>query len=171
MHFGIFDEERVRNLTLSGNRPILIRIFSPNTSKQEHTVITNKDSYIGILELYLKDYVENPKQNELKESFEKLNQFILENDFDEVIVHCSMGISRSPAIMICIAKMLNNSKLEEYIKRNFRLYNRIIVKELERFSYTVKDLKDETFLYDEQSNIGFNKHKTLSMKNFIIIEE
>jgi len=163
MHFGIFDEERVRNLMLSGNRPILIRIFSPNTSKEEQTIIRNEDSYIGILELYLKDYVENPKQNELKEIFEKLNQFILENCFDEVIVHCSMGISRSPAIMICIAKILNNYEMEKIIKEKFRFYNKLIVKEFEKYPYVIKKFETEEITCKNSNTLNPNSQKLLTI--------
>lgn len=42
------------------------------------------------------------------EMAKKLNQFILENDFDEIAIHCSAGISRSPAIGLCVAKILKS---------------------------------------------------------------
>lgn len=141
MYFGIFDEDTVTNLSLQGNRPILIRIFNPNTHVEEHTVIQNKDDYIDILELYLKDYVEESSSTELNDIFKKLNNFILSNDFDEVIVHCTMGISRSPAIMICVAKIIQHEFFEEVIKEYFKAYNRHIVKKFEEYPYQVKNMK------------------------------
>lgn len=167
MYFGIFDEETVTNLSLQGDRPILIRIFSPNTSIEEHTIIENKDDYIDILELYLKDYVEEPSSSELNDIFKKLNNFILNKDFDEVIVHCTMGISRSPAIMICIAKILQHKFFEEVIKEYFKAYNRYIVQKFEEYPYQVKNieitrllietpmyrLQDHTLEYDEEGSI------------------
>ena len=146
MYFGIFDEETVTNLSLHGNKPILIRIFNQNSSIEEHTVIQNEEDYINILELYLKDYVEDPNQNELNDTFEKLNDFILNNDFDEIIVHCTMGISRSPAIMICIAKMLKNKFFEDVVKEYFKAYNRHIVKSFEEYPYKVKELEIKSLL-------------------------
>ena len=146
MYFGIFDEDTVTDLSLQGNRPILIRVFSPNTSIEEHTIIKNKDDYIDILELYLKDYVDEPTENELNDIFKKLNDFILSNDFDEVIVHCTMGISRSPAIMICIAKILQHKFFEEVIKEYFKAYNRYIVQKFEEYPYQVKNVEIKRLL-------------------------
>ena len=72
---------------------------------------------------------------------EKLNNFILENDFDEVITHCAFGLSRSPAIMICIAKILENKFFEDVVKEYFKAYNRYIVKKFEEYSYKVKNIE------------------------------
>lgn len=141
MYFGIFDEDTVTNLQLKGNKPILVRIFSPNKKDEEKTIIENKEDYVDILELYIEDYVEEPDENELNDIFEKLNNFILENDFDEVITHCGFGLSRSPAIMICIAKILQNKFFEDVVKEYFKVYNRYIVKKFEEYPYKVKNME------------------------------
>ena len=141
MYFGIFDEDTVTNLELKGEKPILVRIFSPDMPDEEKTIIENEEEYINILELYIKDYVEEPSSTELNDIFEKLNNFILENDFDEVITHCAFGLSRSPAIMICIAKILQNKFFEDVIKEYFKAYNRYIVKKFEEYPYKVKNIE------------------------------
>ena len=141
MYFGIFDEDTVTNLELKGEKPILVRIFSPDMPDEEKTIIENEEEYINILELYIKDYVEEPSSTELNDIFEKLNNFILENDFDEVIVHCAFGLSRSPAIMICIAKILENKFFEDVVKEYFKSYNRYIVKKFEEYPYKVKNIE------------------------------
>ena len=76
----------------------------------------------------------------------RLRPFILSNDFDEVIVHCTMGISRSPAIMICIAKILQHKFFEEVIKEYFKAYNRYIVQKFEEYPYQVKDVEIKRLL-------------------------
>lgn len=40
----------------------------------------------------------------------KINEFILNNDFDEILVHCTAGISRSPAVMSYIDLILDDKK-------------------------------------------------------------
>lgn len=95
-YFGIFDEKSVCNLKLKGEKTILIRILEPNNITK--IPINNIDDYIDVLELYIYDYVNKVNDNILNKNFFLLNQFILNNNFDEIIVHCSLGISRSPAI-------------------------------------------------------------------------
>lgn len=34
------------------------------------------------------------------------------------MVHCALGVSRSPAIMICISRILGNYQMEEIINEN-----------------------------------------------------
>lgn len=137
-YFGIFNETAVKNLKLNGKKSILIRIFEPNSFTSEHYQILNATSYQAILELYLHDYVKEIRENTLNEEFLKLNKFILQNDFDEIIIHCTLGVSRSPAIMICVAKILKNIELEIWIKNKFQHYNQYIVSSFEKFLISLK---------------------------------
>lgn len=73
----------------------------------------------------------------------KLNDFIINNDFDEVITYCALGISRSPAIMICISKILKSPLMEKLIKENYKFYNKSIVNEFEKFPYQSKSFNDK----------------------------
>ena len=61
-YFGIFNETAVTNLKLNRKKAILIRIFEPNCSSNEHYKIYNEASYQAILELYLYDYVKEKKK-------------------------------------------------------------------------------------------------------------
>lgn len=155
-YFGIFDERRVSSIELNSSRSILVRILEPSGDRKYF--IKNISNYNNVLELYLPDYVNATKKEELDEIFEKLNNFILDNDFDEVIVHCSLGISRSPAIMICIAKILDNVGLENFVKEKFRFYNRFIVDAFDRYEYNIKKIEDNKFIYayDNLTNSNFS---------------
>lgn len=169
MYFGIFDEDTVTNLELKGEKPILVRIFSPDIPDEEKTIIENEEEYINILELYIKDYGEEPDENELNDIFEKLNNFILENDFDEVITHCTFGLSRSPAIMICIAKILENKFFEDVVKEYFKAYNRYIVKKFEEYPYKVKNIEitrllRETTIYRLDRPLEFEEDGSIRLR-------
>lgn len=76
----------------------------------------------------------------LRDAFISLNQIILRNDFDEVIIHCVLGISRSPVIMICISRILGSIEMKQIVRDNFFNYNRIIVTEFEKFNYIKKEV-------------------------------
>lgn len=120
MYFGIYDDYTIRKLELKGSKPILIRILEPSYYKNGIPYqIDNLDKYNNILELYFDDIlVPKFQSNSVFFSVEmakKLNDFILENDFDEIAIHCNAGISRSPAIGLCVAKILKSTDMEQQI--------------------------------------------------------
>lgn len=164
MYYAIFDEQRVKNLKLRGTKTILIRILEPETIKPSK--IENIKDYVGILELHIKDYVSNIEEKELDPIFSKLNKFILTNDFDEIIIHCSLGISRSPAIMMCISQILNNKKLLLEIEKKFPFYNKLIIKEFQSYPYKSKNMKNKTFIFEKEKYIPIQKNSSK-----ILIEE
>ena len=49
--------------------------------------------------------------------------------------------------MICIAKILKNIELENWIKENFKHYNQYIVSSFEKYPYITKDIPDNNFIY------------------------
>ena len=146
MYYNILNSSSIQNYIPKGNTPILIRVLEPSykylgTPYQ----ITNIDKYKAVLELYLDDtkLTYDNKDNIFNyETAKILNDFILKNEFDEIVVHCSLGISRSPAIMICIAKILNNKKLENIIKKNYKFYNSHITDIFEKNNYSIKKIKN-----------------------------
>lgn len=161
MYIGIFNEYNVTNINLKGKKTILIRILEPSGDKK--TQIKNISNYIDVLELYLPDYVKKPNLNEIDETFNELNNFILDNDFDEIIIHCSLGLSRSPAIMLCIAKILNNKVLETIIKNNYKFYNKYILDAFMKCPYIVKDNYIKDIIYEPytiSNNLDNNQNKT-----------
>lgn len=167
MYYHICNEVNVRNYDLKGKKSILIRAL--NSSYRENGVpyqIENIDDYSAVLELYLDD-TPNEKYITLN-SFNidkalELNNFILENDFDEIVIHCTLGISRSPALMICVAKILGNEKLEEIIKHNYSLYNKFITQVFDCFNYTKKELFN--------NNVCGNVIKKEKVKDYLVEEE
>jgi len=145
MYFRICREDEVENIKLNGKESILIRIGCYND-------IRTKNLYKEILYLDIKDvvffeYVTIDFEMNLIDNFIKLNNFILENNFDEVIVHCALSISRSPAIMICISKILGCKKIEDFVKEGFSCYSKVIVSYFEQFDYIKKkcDIGDVIF--------------------------
>lgn len=148
MYVGIFDNIRVRNLKLKGKNKILIRIFDRDAYHVEKYNILNIDEYNDVLELYIKDISKFDDVSYLSYCFSELNDFLLANNFDEIIVHCSMGMSRSPAIMICIGYMLNNIKLVNMVKENYKFYNQVIVNEFLKYDYLTKEINDKEVVFD-----------------------
>ena len=166
MYLALMDEKRIKNFKPNGNNPILIRIFNPNSDIESFDDIKYIDCYKSVLGLYMKD-ITSMDNIDLEESFKLLNKFILDNNFDEIVIHCSMGISRSPAIMICIARILNNSMLEEEIKSRYKCYNRYIVDQFDNFKYISRDDVCSEFVFEDVCN--YLKRRVRSKDNFIII--
>lgn len=144
MYFSICDDYSIRNYMLKGKNSLLIRILEPSYDTNGIPYqINNIEQYKNVLELYIYDTIDNYNNQNTKYIFNYehakiLNDFIITNDFDEVVVHCSLGISRSPAIMICIAKILGNSELENIIKEKYKFYNLNIVDTFENYNYCIK---------------------------------
>lgn len=163
MYFSICNDVSIRNYRLKGNKSILIRILEPSFKKDGVPYkIGNITEYKDVLELYIEDtiigYEKVNKENVFNSETAKiLNEFILKNDFDEVVVHCSLGISRSPAIMICIAKILNNHKLEDLIKESYTFYNSYIVEIFEKTNYSIKEEKDSKII---EGNVLYRKNNS-----------
>lgn len=166
MYFHICNEVSVRNYKLEGKKSILIRLLEPSYKDNIPYEIDNVSSYSNILELYIDDTV-NDKYITLNSfNFDmalELNKFILENDFDEVVIHCALGMSRSPALMICVAKILGNENLEKIIKEKYDCYNKFIVQVFESFNYVKKE--------DIDDDILGNVIEKEAIKDYIIEEE
>lgn len=166
MYFHICNEVNVRNFELMGERSLLIRALEPSYKEKTPYKINNIDSYLDVLELYIDD-TPNEKYVTLNSfNFNKaleLNKFILENEFDEVVIHCALGMSRSPALMICVSKILGNKKLEELVKEKYDCYNQFIVEVFENFNYVEKDVSNNDVL----GNVTLN----VEMKEYLIEEE
>lgn len=137
MKFGIYSRYMVDDIVPTSKKAILIRIFSDYSDYFDMKYI---DLYSNVLELCIEDLCIKKDEDNLSDKFMELNKFILSNDFDEVIVHCTLGISRSPAIMICIAKILGCLEIENIVKNKFKCYNKIIVDEFANFDYLMKDI-------------------------------
>lgn len=157
MYFGISNCESIKKVQLKGQKTILIECLSASEYLNMEP-IPNIDEYSAILRLYVKDTdyfdLENAKM---------LNDFIVNNDFDEVIAYCALGISRSPAIMICVAKILQSQLMETTIKENYKFYNKYIVTEFEKHPYQYKNIIDNDFVLREFSKKGKRRVKIPSI--------
>ena len=143
MYFGIYNNYEIKNIKPKGKKTILIRCLSKSEYKNMDITLPNKNDYIKILTLNIEDSNEFDIDNA-----KILNEFIINNDFDEVISHCALGLSRSPAIMICISKILNYKELEEIIKENYKFYNKFIVNEFEKYPYKIKKINESNIIIE-----------------------
>lgn len=148
MYFGIYDNYTIRNLKPKGKRPILIRALEPEYLKLGKIPYDIKyiNEYIDVLELYFEDITDYPpiehKDRFLlfnKEMAKKLIEFINKNDFDEIIIHCYAGVSRSSALMICVSKALGIQEIEEKIYKSGKFApNKLILNEFSKCDYIPK---------------------------------
>lgn len=128
MYWNVLDDYTVRRYSPKGSNSILIRVLEPRYKDSgEPYNIYNINKYSNVLKLYFDDLREEPpiKYKDRfvvfnKEECMKLINFIHENSFDEVVVHCNAGVSRSSAIMICVSRLLNLSNIEEAIYNNHK---------------------------------------------------
>lgn len=137
MYWSILDDYTVRRYSPKGKKAILIRILEPRYKRQgEPYNIYTINEYSNVLKLYFDDITKIPNEkhkNRFVSFGEKdcmeLISFIKNNHFDEIVVHCNAGISRSSAIMICISKLLNLKEIEDeiYSSRRFNP-NKLILK-------------------------------------------
>lgn len=159
MYFGIYPEYLVDDIILSGKKAILIRIHD----KDWYYKLKTEYLYSNVLDLCISDMplemVNDEFRESLKEALIKLNEFVLNNDFDEIVVHCGAGVSRSPAIMICIAKILGNRQIEQIVRDNFVMYNKAIVNEFNNYNFKVKDMKIEEVVY---KGLCFSKNEDIN---------
>lgn len=151
MYLGIYDNITIQNLKLKGTKPLLIRVLEPSYLKSSIPYgIKNINEYVDILELYFDDIINQNIQKSSdyiyfsKDMAKSLNVFILKNDFDEIAVHCSAGISRSPAIGLCISKILDNKSIEnEIINYSHFIPNKQVLEVFNSFNYVKKIVSKE----------------------------
>lgn len=144
MFFGIYDDYTIRTLKPKGKKPILIRVLEPSYKKSGIPYkIREIDRYIDVLELYFEDIADEKYKDShilFNENMgNELINFVYKNDFDEVIVHCGAGISRSSAIMICASKILGISEIEEKIYKSRRFMpNKLVLNEFCKCNFKPK---------------------------------
>ena len=97
MYWGIYSSEHIQHLKLKGKRPILIRALEPLYKEGKIPYeIPNINKYIDVLELYFDDITDERVDKKFvlfnRDMSYKLIDFINKNEFDEIVVHCAMGI-------------------------------------------------------------------------------
>ena len=162
MYFGIYNNHTIKNWIPKGKQPIIIGCLSKNEYQTSKIDIHHQTTKTKILLLDIED-----KHYLTEENAQQLNNFIVNNEFDEIITFCALGISRSPAIMICISKIIKAPIIEKIIKENYKNYNKHIVKDFENYPYQTKTLNINTFTPEniiKQKEEDKEKTKTIIIK-------
>lgn len=160
MYFGIYNSHTIMNWKQKGKQTIIIGCLSKSEYNTPNLKIPTDNNSTKVLLLDIKDSdylsIENAKQ---------LNDFIINNEFDEVITFCALGISRSPAIMICISKIIKSPIIKKIIKENYIHYNKHIVNDFEQFQYQTKIINTQNFIIETKSNQKHNKKEKQKTKS------
>lgn len=147
MYYGCYDEYTIEHIKPLGKNPIVIRIldYEKEPLKDFPNVLT---IYVSDLE---KKYGSGNLYNE--SHAKQINEFILNNDFDEILVHCSLGISRSPAVMAYIALILDDKKMfNDILSQKHFFPNKLILQISMTYNYTIKKDEREKILRNDFSN-------------------
>lgn len=127
--WNILDERTVKTYKPLTSNALLIRMLEPIRTSKYDTTIDNPDLYRNISEIRCDDISEirNKDTTIFNQEHAMLIKKILKNNYDEIVVHCSLGISRSSGIMLAIAKYIKDVNMIAYIEsRDFYIPNRHI---------------------------------------------
>lgn len=147
MYYGIYDEYTITKIKPLGKKPIVIRLL--DTEKEP------LENFDKVLNLFVADIIMKlDAKNIYNEKHAKMiNEFILNNDFDEILVHCALGISRSPAVMAYIALILDDKKMfNDILNEKHFLPNKLILKKSMEYNYIIKKDTREKISRNDFSN-------------------
>ena len=133
MYYGIYDEDTITKIKPLGKKPIVIRLLDKDKEPLEN--------FDNVLKLFVADInKELDLENIYNEKHAKMiNDFILNNDFDEILVHCALGISRSPAVMAYIALILDDKKMfNDILSEKHFIPNKLILRKSMEYDYIIK---------------------------------
>ncbi|MDD6388642.1 MAG: hypothetical protein PUA68_06235 [Bacilli bacterium] len=152
MYYGIYDEDTITKIKPLGKKPIVIRLLDKDKEPLEN--------FDNVLKLFVADINrELDLENIYNEKHAKMiNDFILNNDFDEILVHCALGISRSPAVMAYIALILDDKKMfNDILSEKHFILNKLILRKSMEYDYIIK--KDNR---EKISRNKFNDYEDLT---------
>ena len=133
MYYGVYDEYTITKIKPLGKKPIVIRLLDKDKEPLEN--------FDKVLNLFVADInMELDLENIYNEKHAKMiNDFILNNDFDEILVHCALGISRSPAVMAYIALILDDKKMfNDILNEKHFIPNKLILRKSMEYDYIIK---------------------------------
>ena len=133
MYYGIYDEDTITKIKPLGKKTIVIRLLDKDKEPLEN--------FDKVLNLFVADInKELDLENIYNEKHAKMiNDFILNNDFDEILVHCALGISRSPAVMAYIALILDDKKMfNDILSEKHFIPNKLILRKSMEYDYIIK---------------------------------
>ena len=136
MYYGIYNEYTITKIKPLGKKPIVIRLLDKYKEPLE-----NFDKVLNLLVADIN--MELDLENIYNEKHAKMiNDFILNNDFDEILVHCALGISRSPAVMAYIALILDDKKMfNDILNEKHFIPNKLILRKSMEYDYIIKKEK------------------------------
>ena len=152
MYYGIYDEDTITKIKPLGKKPIVIRLLDKDKEPLEN--------FDNVLKLFVADInKELDLENIYNEKHAKMiNDFILNNDFDEILVHCALGISRSPAVMAYIALILDDKKMfNDILSEKHFIPNKLILRKSMEYDYIIK--KDNR---EKISRNKFNEYEDIT---------
>lgn len=147
--YRILNDYTIRHYKPKGDKTLLIRLLEPMYREEGVPyTIEFESEFKAILNIYVDDVSED---NELSRKYfylfteemaSDIINFINSNEFDELIVHCNKGMSRSPAVMIGILDYLKEYELEEMVL-NSHLYtpNELIVDVFKRYNQKLSEIE------------------------------
>lgn len=147
MYYGIYDEYTITKIKPLGKKPIVIRLL--DTEKEP------LENFDKVLNLFVADIIMKLDAKNIynEEHAKMINEFILNNDFDEILVHCALGISRSPAVMAYIALILDDKKMfNDILNEKHFLPNKLILKRSMEYNYIIKKDTREKISRNDFSN-------------------
>ena len=133
MYYGVYDEDTITKIKPLGKKSIVIRLLDKDKEPLEN--------FDKVLKLFVADINrELDLENIYNEKHAKMiNDFILNNDFDEILVHCALGISRSPAVMAYIALILDDKKMfNDILSEKHFIPNKLILRKSMEYDYIIK---------------------------------
>lgn len=133
MYYGIYDEDTITKIKPLGKKTIVIRLLDKDKEPLEN--------FDKVLNLFVADInKELDLENIYNEKHAKMiNDFILNNDFDEILIHCALGISRSPAVMAYIALILDDKMMfNDILSEKHFIPNKLILRKSMEYDYIIK---------------------------------
>lgn len=134
MKYKILNDYDIRRYKPIGKHSCLIRVLEPEYKKVGIPYhLKNESDFHSVMELYFHDIREHLSQKDRFVIFNEdiandVIELIAQNEFDEIVVHCNAGQSRSAGIMMGIAMLLKNKRLEEEIlSDSYYMPNPIVV--------------------------------------------
>ncbi|MFJ8528563.1 hypothetical protein [Bacillus sp. NPDC094106] len=134
MIYEILNDYEIRRYKPKREKSALIRVLEPEYKKYGVPYeVKYLESFSSVIELYFHDIREIMPNNERfvlfnEEMAKEVIQFIDEGDFDEIVVHCNAGQSRSAGIMYGISLLLKDVQLQEDITLDsFYMPNPVVI--------------------------------------------
>lgn len=152
MKVRILDAFSVQYYQPKSAKPILIRILEPYYLDYgiPYTLLYEKD-YQAILELYFDDVglevLDYPDQTTFQpftlQMAKEVLSFVTEHRPTELIIHCQKGQSRSPGVLLGLAKSLGMTDLVQAVSQDTRyLPNSLVLKVFQELIQQTKIVSD-----------------------------